>query len=52
MAKDKAAQHLGHRGGKQRWRGIPAAERSAIMRRVILARWAKRPANRKTAPTG
>ena len=39
MAKDKAAQRLGKRGGTKRWQGIPIGERRAIMRRVIQARW-------------
>jgi len=32
----------GKKGGKRRWEGIPAEERSEIMRRVVLARWSKR----------
>jgi len=39
MAKDKAAQRLGKRGGTKRWQGVSVAERRAIMQRVIRARW-------------
>lgn len=28
--------------GELRWKGVPKAERSAIMTRAIKARWAKR----------
>jgi len=47
MAKDKAAQRLGKRGGKKRWQHIAAGERTAIMRRVIQARWDRGKGNPK-----
>lgn len=42
--KDRAAVALGRRGGKARWAGIGKAERTRLMRWVVLARW---PASRK-----
>jgi hypothetical protein len=43
--KDPAAVTLGRRGGKKggkaRWEGVPAEERSRQMRALIQGRWAK-----------
>ncbi len=37
----KITRHA-HRAGKARWKGISKAERSAAMRKAVLARWSKR----------
>ena len=43
--KDPAAVSLGHKGGKKggraRWEGVSPEERSKILRRASLKRWAK-----------
>ncbi len=47
--KDPHAVALGRKGakagaskaGKARWEGVPSEERSAFMRRLVLARWRK-----------
>ncbi len=44
--KNPAAVALGKRGGAQRWRGIPAEERSRIMAETIKVRWAKKEGRR------
>jgi hypothetical protein len=31
----------GKKGGKARWEGISAEQRSELMRRAVLARWAR-----------
>ena len=38
------------RGGKMRWKGKTAAERSAYGRQIVSARWAKR-GQEKVVPT-
>jgi hypothetical protein len=31
----------GRKGGKARWDGVPPEERTEILRRAVLARWAR-----------
>jgi hypothetical protein len=38
----KGGRKGGKKGGKARWAGLTAEERSALMRRAVLARWKKR----------
>lgn len=44
--KDPAAVALGRKGGLkggvERWRGVPAKERSALARKAAQARWKKK----------
>jgi hypothetical protein len=35
------AQEMQRRSARSRWRNVPETERSAIMRRVVQARWAQ-----------
>ena len=48
MAKKRKDPHAvalgrkgGRKGGKARWEGVSAEERSAILRRAVMARWQK-----------
>ena len=42
--KNADAARLGAKGGRARWRGVDAATRARLMRRVVAARWRKRAA--------
>lgn len=42
MAKNKAAQALGRKGGKARAKALTAKELSESGRKAVMARWAKR----------
>ena len=42
MPRAMTAPEMGRKGGTARWAKVPLAERSALMRRVIQARWATR----------
>lgn len=42
MAKDKAAQQLGRKGGLARGKALTAKERSDAARKAVQARWAKK----------
>jgi hypothetical protein len=41
MPKNPAAVEMGKLGGKARAKSLNAAQRSAIARKAVLARWAK-----------
>ncbi len=48
-----ALSKLGARkGGKARWKGVPPAERSEILRRAVQKRWAKAKRKKKAEPPG
>ncbi len=39
--KNRAAVLLGRKGGRARWKGVPAEERSRLCRKAVLVRWRK-----------
>jgi hypothetical protein len=47
MAKSKAAQELGRKGGKARAKALTPEQRSESARRAVQARWAKQKGKKK-----
>lgn len=42
MTKPKTITQVAQMGGKARWQGVSASERSEAMRKAVKARWAAR----------
>ena len=42
-----SASEMGKKGGKKRWAGVPAEERSRLARKAIKARWHPKDTNGK-----